>query len=224
MSLFPKIVITPVNTYEQMCQGEDERMAILESSVRDPIGYKLRLLQDLVEDPEAVVSSYLKLTGGTDEKVNAIASDRVKIAQSLMLDLSLPLGVKNFDSRVLEILRMITPETIRKMACAYQLIIKTTNSMPLAAWKAKVSTHLGDMGPNLVSKWNQESVILGNCKNSNDIVSLLIKGRVIPWIEFNPIEEEDTPSFDKQNSRLTYLKTVLLTASLHIYILLDKKD
>ena len=222
MSALPKLIVTPVNTYQQMAQGPDERRALLESSVRDPIGYKLRLLQDIVEAPQSVIDSYITLTGGLDEKVDAIVSDRIKIAKENDLHLSLPTGILGFDKRLIEIIKTITPESLNKMAKAYKsmlMLVKPNPTNPPARWKVKVYEDMTYSGENLVKDWYQESFVLGRCKNADDVVKTLLQDTVISRIEAWPIPDHASDDFARQNARISYLKTVLLTAALHVYIL-----
>jgi len=224
MSTIPTLIVTPVNVYEQMAQGEEERKALLEASVRDPIGYKLRLLQEVVEDPQGLVDAYLKLTGGIDEKVEAIASDRMRIAREIQLDLSLPLGTLGFDNRLIEIIRSITPQSIQKMAKAYHsmlMLVRPALQSPQTLWKAKVYEHLTSAGEKLSDQWRQEVFVLSNCKNSEDVVKWLLQGRVIERIEASPIVDAASDAFDRQNARISYLTTVLITAALHVHVLSD---
>jgi hypothetical protein len=202
-----------------MAQGPDERNALLEASVRDPIGYKLRLLQEVVDDPQGMVDSYLRLTDGLDEKINAMASDRIKIAKEANLDLSLLPGVSGFDRRVIEIIRSITPETITKMGKAYHalLMLVKPNSGTPAVWKAKTYERLSSSGEKLFDQWRQDAVALSTCKNSEDIIKRLLVERVISRIEAFPISDDVSDAFDRQNARISYLTTVLITAALHIH-------
>jgi hypothetical protein len=224
MNLLPKIVVTPVNVYEQMAQGPEERRALLEASVRDPIGYKLRLVREMVEDPQGVVDAYLAMTGGVDEKINAMISDRMKIAREANLHLSLPLATLGFDNRLLEIIRSITPQSIEKMAKAYHsllMLVRPNPNNPPAVWKAKVYEDITSSGDKLMDGWSQEVFVLGTCKNSEDVVKWLLLGRVIERIQASPIRDAASDAFDLQNARISYLKTVLLTAALHIHVLSD---
>lgn len=224
MSAFPSLIVTPVNVYEQMAQGPDERKALLEASVRDPISYKLRLLQDMVDDPQGLVDAYLKLTDGLDEKIDAIASDRMKIAREINLDLSLPVGVLGFDNRLIEIIKSITPATIDKMAKAYHsmlMLVRPALQNPQTLWKAKVYEHLTSSGEKLSDQWRQEAFVLSTCKNSEDVVKWLLQGRVIERIQASPIADAASDAFDRQNARISYLTTVLITTALHIHVLSD---
>lgn len=224
MSTLPKLIVTPVNTYQQMAQGPDERKALLEASVRDPVGYKLRLLQDMVDDPQGLVDAYLALTGGLDEKVDAMVADRIKIAKENDLHLTLPTGTPGFDKRFIEIIRSITPEIIKKMAKAYHsllMLVKPNSGTPAAIWKVRAYEHLSSSGHKLMDQWAQEAVDLATCKNSEAVVKTLLQGCVISRIEASPILDDAFDAFDRQNARISYLTTVLITSALHIHVLGD---
>lgn len=213
--------IIPDNLYEEMRESPEKRSELLELSIREPNTYKLRLFRDLVTDPQNVVASYLAMTEGSDEKVQQMILDRAVIAREKNLDLSLPLPTIGFDNRLLEILRLITPETIKKMALAYRTVLQTTKALPFAQWKMKVGLHLDEVGPSLVNNWYQESFILSNCKNCDDIVKWLVQGRIISRIEGSPILDASGDAYALQEARITYIKSVLLTASLQMHILMD---
>lgn len=213
--------IPPDNIYDEMSESPQKRSDLLEFSIREPNTYKLRLLKDLVTDPQGVVTSYLTMTEGSDEKVQQMILDRAAIARDKNLDLSLPLPTIGFDNRLLEILRLITPETIKKMALAYRTVLRTTKDVPNTVWKVKVSHHLNEIGLFLSSNWYQEAFILSNCKNCDDIVKWLVQGRIISRIESSTISDSSTDAYALQEARITYIKACLLTASLQMHILME---
>lgn len=223
MSIRPqRMIITRDNIYGEMSVSEESRRKLLEFSIRDPMGYKLRLFKELVEDAPGVVQSYLDLTEGLQEKVQAIVDDRLTIAKEILLNLSEPLPTSGFDSRILEILNLITPQSIDKMARAYRLVLQTVNpgvGFVPADWKAKVVDHLNNTGAILSDNWAQEAVTLAGCKNSEDVVKSLVQGRVISRIQGSPISDASSNAFALQESRMKYIQVVLLTAALHIHII-----